>query len=213
MSVIESTNNIKSFIHGLGIDIVGIANISDLCNMPVGLSFNLSDFLNKYPFAIVLGAQYGKINKKATGDETAVYLEKIAYDIISFLEKEQFRSLIIHPEDEYDPENRMGFLSLKVLAKQAGIGWQGRSLLIISPDYGPLHRLIAVLTDMPLIPDEIIPNMCGDCVVCIEKCPYKSLTLSPFDDHPNTREEILNIQTCLGDNGCMTCILRCPYIN
>ena len=208
----NSTKTIKSYIRNLGIDMVGIAGLSAIGNIPVGLNIDLPDLFKKYPFAIVIGAQYGKISKHASGDETAVYLEKISYDIMGYLEKKQYQYLVIHPEDEYDPDNRMGLISLKILAKQAGLGWQGRSLLIISPVYGPIHRLIAILTNMPLNPDEPIQNKCGDCVVCVEKCPKKSLTLCQFDDHPDSREDILDVQTCLGDNGCMLCILKCPYL-
>lgn len=211
-TIFSSTQYIKSFIHRLEIDIVGIADLSELSNIPVGLSINISDIFKKYPFAIIIGAQYGKISKRASGDETAVYLEKIAYDIMGYLEKKHYQYLVIHPEDEYDPDNRMGLLSLKILAKQAGIGWQGRSLLIISPIYGPIHRLIAILTNMPLNPDEPIQNKCGDCVACIDNCPKKSLTFCQFDDHPNSREEVLNVKSCIGDNGCMVCILKCPYL-
>ena len=206
-----ATKAIKSFIYNLGMDMVGIADLSKMGNIPVGLNINLADFFKKYPFAIVLGAQYGKISKSASGDETAVYLEKTAYDIIAYLEEKHYQNLIIHCEDEYDPDNRMGLLSLKVLAKQAGLGWQGRSLLIISPIYGPIHRLIAILTNMPLNPDKSIQNMCKKCTDCINKCPKESLTFCQFDDHPNSREEVLDIQTCLGDDGCMVCILKCPY--
>ena len=208
----NSTKTIKSYIRNLGIDMVGIAGLSAIGNIPVGLNIDLPDLFKKYPFAIVIGAQYGKISKHASGDETAVYLEKISYDIMGYLEKKQYQYLVIHPEDEYDPDNRMGLISLKILAKQAGLGWQGRSLLIISPVYGPIHRLIAILTNMPLNPDEPIQNKCGDCMVCVEKCPKKSLTLCQFDDHPDSREDILDVQTCLGDNGCMLCILKCPYL-
>jgi len=208
----ESTNNIKKYIADLGVDIVGIADLSGLKSIPVGIDIDLSDLFNRYPYAIVIGAQYGKISKSASGDETAVYLEKTAYDIMGYLEEKHYQYLVIHPEDEYDPDNRMGLLSLKVLAKQAGVGWQGRSLLIISPVYGPIHRLIAILTNMTLIPDNPYKNKCGNCTVCIDKCPKKSLTFWQFDDHPISREAVLDVQTCLGDNGCMVCILNCPYL-
>jgi epoxyqueuosine reductase len=212
--VIDSTNKLKSFIRNLGIDLVGVASLSGMDNMPVGLDINLSDFFKKYPYAIFIGAQYGKISRNtSSGTDTAIYLEKTAYDIMEYLEKKHYQSLVIHTEDEYDPDNRRGLLSLKVLAKQAGLGWQGRSLLIISPIYGPIHRLIAILTNMPLTSDEPLKNKCKDCVTCIDKCPKKSLTFCQFDDHPDSREEVLDVQTCLGDNGCMVCILKCPYLN
>lgn len=66
---------------------------------------------------------------------------------------------------------------------------------------------------MTLKPDEPVQNMCGDCVVCIDKCPNNSLTFCQFDDHPNSREDVLDIKTCLGDDGCMVCIINCPYLS
>jgi epoxyqueuosine reductase len=210
--IAHSTNRLKAFIHNLGIDIVGIASLTELVNMPVGLNIDLWDLFKRYPFAIVLGAQYGKLGRRASGDETAIYLEKITYEIMGYLENRLHQHLVIHPEDEYDTDNRMGLLSLKVLAKQAGLGWQGRSLLIVSQDYGPIHRLIGILTNMPLIPNEPIQNQCGKCQNCIDNCVRHSLTICQYDDHPHSREEVLDVQACLGDDGCMVCILKCPYL-
>jgi epoxyqueuosine reductase len=210
--VIESTAEVKSIIRNLGIDLAGFVNLNELNGIPLGLNINRSQFFQQFPYAIVLGAQYAKLGKKASGDETAVYLEKIAYEITDYLEKRHYKHLIIHPDDEFDYEKRMGLISLKVLAKQAGIGWQGRSLLIVSPEYGPVHRLIAVLTNMKLNTDKPIKNLCGDCTDCIDKCPENSLVLRRFEDHPDSREEVLDLKTCLGDNGCLICIIKCPYL-
>lgn len=159
-----------------------------------------------------MGAQYGKISRHSFGDETALYLKKVAYDVMGYLEERKYKYLVIHPEDEYDPDNRMGLLSLKILAKQAGIGWQGKSLLIVSPEYGLLHRLLAILTNTDLIPDKKISNHSADCTICIDNCPGNSLKAARFDDHPNNREDVLDISTCLGDKGCMVCILKCHFL-
>jgi len=86
------------------------------------------------------------------------------------------------------------------------------SLLIISPEYVPLHRLIAILTDMRLQINQVIKNECGNCRKCIEACPQNALTFVTFNDHPSCREDVLDIKTCLGDNGCLLCILSCPWL-
>ena len=85
-------------------------------------------------------------------------------------------------------------------------------MLIISPEYGPLHRLIAILSDMPLQTNQPIKNECGNCQKCIDACPQNALTFVAFNDHPSSREDVLDIKTCLGDNGCMLCILSCPWL-
>ncbi|MFX1497636.1 MAG: 4Fe-4S dicluster domain-containing protein [Promethearchaeota archaeon] len=209
--VIE-TKNLRNYIKNLGIDIYGFADMRQLMEIETGIPTDSKKFINMFPYAIVLGAQYGKLGKKASGGRTALFLEEAAFSVMEYLESKGYRQLIIHTEDEFDPINRLGFISLKLLAKAAGFGWQGRSLLIVSPKYGPLHRLIAILTDLPLQTNQTIRNECGNCQKCIEACPQDALSFVAFDDHPKTREDVLDIKTCLGDNGCMVCILSCPYL-
>ncbi len=209
---VSETENLKSFIRALEVNLVGIADLNQLEGMPIGLPFDSSGLLQKYQYAIVLGAQLGKLGDNVSGTETALFLEKAAFEVMGYLEEKRYKLLIIHTEDEFDPFKRIGLMSLKVLAKGAGLGWQGRSLLIVSPEYGPIHRLIAVLTDMPLQADKLIPNQCGDCSLCIDKCPQDALTLVPFEDHPERREDVLNIGVCKGDDGCKVCLLACPWV-
>jgi epoxyqueuosine reductase QueG len=206
------TEYLKHYVRNLGIDLVGIANLRLLEGMPIGITSNSVDFLKSYQCAIVLGTQLDKLGKKASGDEVSLYMEKAALELVNYVEGKGYHTLIVHTEDEFDPINRLGLLSLKVLAKGAGLGWQGRSLLIISPEYGPIHRWIAILTNMDLLTDEPIPNKCGDCTLCIDKCPQGALRLVSFDDHPNRREDVLDIRTCTGDDGCKVCLMVCPWV-
>ena len=205
------TQELKDSVRGDGIDLIGIADLQRLEGMPIGIP-DISTFItDNFRFAVVIGAQLYKLGRKATGSEVSLYMEKAAIQVQEYLEKLGNPSLIIHTEDEYDPDNRMGLLSLKVLAKEAGLGWQGRSLLIINPELGPVHRWIAVLTNMELEADLAIPNQCGDCSLCIDKCPTGALTLVDFDDHPKDRADVLDIHKCLGDEGCKICLAVCPW--
>jgi epoxyqueuosine reductase len=205
------TESLKTFVRSLGIDLVGVANLGSLEGMPIGIEPGSAGFLENYCYAVVLGTQLYKLGKSASGSEVSLLMEKAALDVMGYLEARGYPALIIHTEDEFDPIRRMGLLSLKVLAKGAGLGWQGRSLLIINPEYGPVHRWIALLTNMDLQADEPIPNQCGDCSLCIDKCPKGALTLVPFDDRPDRREDVLHIQACLGDEGCKVCLVVCPW--
>ncbi len=209
---IFETESLRKLIRKLEIDIYGVADMHLLIEMETGLPVDLKKFTKMFPFAIVLGVQYGKLGRKASGTESSLFLEDAAFSIMSYLENKDYKQLIIHVEDEFDPINRLGFMSLKILAKTAGLGWQGRSLLTISPEYGPLHRLIAILTNMPLQINHPIKNECGDCRKCIEACPKNALTFVAFNDHPSNREDVLDIKNCLGDNGCIACILACPWL-
>ena len=208
---VNETEDLKSFAKELGADVVGIADLRCLEGMPIGVSFDPTRFLKAYPFAIVMGVRLGERGDQASGKETSLFLERSAVEVVTRLGEKGYHALIIHPEDEFDPINRLGFMSLKVLAKAAGLGWQGRSLLIVSPEYGPIHRLIAVLTNMYLLPGSPSPNRCNGCTICVGKCPTGALTFKSFEDHPTRREDVLDVRACLGDSGCLACLAACPW--
>mgnify|MGYP002397716776 CR=1 FL=1 len=209
----ENTNKMFSYINQYNIDLFGIADLNEFKNNTSTISPFINNVMESFKYAIVIGAQYGKLGKKVGGNDTSMFLEKVAFELmLHLIEKEKHSALIIHTEDEFDPINRLGLLSLKALAKAAGIGWQGRSLLIVSPKYGPIHRSIAVLTDMPLIANNTLKNECGNCFLCVDKCPTDALKYSKFEDHPERREDVLDIAKCNGDNGCKVCIVVCPWL-
>jgi epoxyqueuosine reductase len=207
----DKAEELKSFVRGLGLDLVGIADLHSLKGMHLGIPSDAAPFLSHYHCAIVMGAQLGKLGKSASGTEVSLFLERVAMAVVDRLERKGRRVLTVHTEDEFDPVNRLGLMSLKMLAKAAGLGWQGRSLLIVSPLYGPIHRWIGVLTDMKMRGDTAIPNQCGDCTLCVEKCPVGALNPVEFDDHPACREDVLDIKLCKGDDGCAVCLTVCPW--
>jgi epoxyqueuosine reductase len=215
INMIEKVNakKIGDFIGQYAIDLYGIANLNEF-NSTSNSSHTLSDqVIKNYKYAIVIGSKLRNKGEIVNGTDTALFLEEVAFKLmLHIIEKEKHSALIIHTEDEFDPVNRKGIMSLKALAKCAGLGWQGRSLLIISPKYGPLHRIIAILTDMPLIANRSILNQCGECYLCIEKCPTNALKIATLFDHPENREDILDILKCKGDQGCKICINVCPWI-
>jgi epoxyqueuosine reductase QueG len=207
----DETAKLKFLAGELGVDLFGVADLKRLQGLPLGMGGDPAGLTGKFRCAIVLGAQLHKLGKKATGADLDLFLEKAALRIAAYLEKKNDRALIIHPEDEFDPIKRLGLLSLKVLAKAAGLGWQGRSLLIVSPEYGPVHRWIALLTNLDLEPGAPLENRCGDCRLCIEHCPQQALKFVPFADHPDHREDVLDIRACHGDDSCRVCLEVCPW--
>lgn len=208
----NETMELRKLAGKLGVDLFGVADLSRLRELPAGEGGDPAGLTAKYRFAVVLGAQLHKLGERATGADLDLFLEKAALGISAHLEKKNDRALIIHPEDEIDPVRRLGLLSLKVLAKAAGLGWQGRSLLVVSPEFGPVHRWIALLTNLALEPGAPMANRCGDCRRCIDGCPAGALRFVPFADHPQRREDVLDIQACRGDDGCLACLEACPWL-
>jgi hypothetical protein len=55
------TESLKTFVRSLGIDLVGVANLGSLGEMPIGMKPGTAGFLENYRYAVVLGAQLHKL--------------------------------------------------------------------------------------------------------------------------------------------------------
>ncbi len=66
--------------------------------------------------------------------------------------------------------------SHKMAATRAGIGWIGKTDLLVSERFGPRLRLAGVLANYPFerpgIP--ITESRCGSCAICVEACPAQA---------------------------------------
>lgn len=57
-------------------------------------------------------------------------------------------------------------------AIQAGVGWLGKSAMVLSPEHGSYLFLAELLTDLELGgPTSPQPDRCGRCTRCIDACP------------------------------------------
>ncbi|OAI39431.1 hypothetical protein AYO38_07680 [bacterium SCGC AG-212-C10] len=68
-----------------------------------------------------------------------------------------------------------GPLLERPLAQVAGIGWQGKSTMLLAPGFGPWVLLGAVATTVELEPDAPLRKSCGSCVRCVVSCPTGAL--------------------------------------
>jgi ribosomal protein S18 acetylase RimI-like enzyme len=88
-------------------------------------------------------------------------------------------------------------LQHRTVATRAGLGWVGKSGLLITQEYGAAVRLVSVLTDAELEtaqPTEA--SNCGDCRRCVESCPAQAPTGT--DWKPGlAREQIYRAAACL----------------
>ena len=72
--------------------------------------------------------------------------------------KEGYQSLPIPASQVLDRENWYAAISHKAVARMAGLGWQGKNLLLITPQFGSRVRLGTVLTEAPLFVDTPVKN-------------------------------------------------------
>ncbi|MBI5975916.1 tRNA epoxyqueuosine(34) reductase QueG [Staphylococcus canis] len=68
-----------------------------------------------------------------------------------------------------------GVLSDRAVAERAGLGFTGRNGFVINPDLGTWTYLGEMLISIPFPPDDPILDSCGDCTICVDRCPTGAL--------------------------------------
>ena len=69
----------------------------------------------------------------------------------------------------------------RAVAARAGVGWLGKSTMLLAPGHGPWLVLGSVITDLDLATTEPMRRTCGTCVACIPACPTGAITAHGLD--------------------------------
>jgi epoxyqueuosine reductase len=107
-------------------------------------------------------------------------------------------------------------------AAQAGIGWHGKSTMLIDPKLGTWFFLAEILTTLDLSPDQPQTPRCGSCTRCITACPTGAITDSHRLDARRCISYLtielkgpipLELRPLIGDRiyGCDDCLDACPW--
>jgi ferredoxin len=66
----------------------------------------------------------------------------------------------------------------RLAAVACGLGEMGWSNLLLTPQFGPLQRVVFIFTDAPLEPDPLYsgPPLCLRCMACVRECPGNCLS-------------------------------------
>ncbi|MEB7395001.1 tRNA epoxyqueuosine(34) reductase QueG [Mammaliicoccus sciuri] len=68
-----------------------------------------------------------------------------------------------------------GVLSDRSVAKRAGLGFAGKNGFIINEELGTWSYLGEMLVSIPFKPDDPVIDSCGDCNICVDRCPTGAL--------------------------------------
>jgi len=147
-------------------------------------------------------------------------LDQVALSLSKRVQREGYRAYPILASQTVDSKRLTGAISHKLVAHLAGLGWIGKSCLLITPEYGPRIRLATVITDAPLKAGSPMNGRCGECRRCVDICPVKAFTGAPFNPS-EPREARFNAHLCnqysnqrrekLGEGICGLCVYVCPY--
>lgn len=153
---------------------------------------------------------------------TNPYINEITLCLARIIEEEGFKAVPIPSSQTIDAGKFYGFFSHKMAASLAGLGWIGKSCLLITPDRGPRVRWGTILTDAMLIPGKLSTGKgCGGCKLCVEACPAHAFTGNAFQ--PSEAREIrMDAEKCFnylngerkniaGVAACGMCVYICPF--
>lgn len=113
-------------------------------------------------------------------------------------------------------------LAERAFAARAGLGWIGRSSMLLNELYGPWLLLGEILFTKDLPADEPVPDRCGTCTACVDACPTGALdgeggldarkclsywTIEHRGALPATWASAIGHRAF----GCDDCLAACPY--
>lgn len=215
------TSCLRNLLRRAGANLIGFADLKQL-NMRI---------TGEFPFGICFAIRY---DDSAVDDlpndnnwlEMSAQLGEKAKNIYDtakeFINSQGYRWRTITsriPSDDLPALSEE--LPQKTLATLSGLGWIGRSTLLITQEHGPRLRIGTLITDMPLSVDKpIIESSCGDCTACVDVCPVKAIKGASWASG-SLRSSLLDVKRCnqylwstrqtLGrKQTCAICLKVCP---
>ncbi|MGB9936255.1 MAG: epoxyqueuosine reductase [Methanobacterium sp.] len=179
----------------------------------------IKDKFIQYPYAIVLTIELDKRITETEPSEGAYELNssfyrefgEITYKISDYLRENGFATEVAHPFG--------GVVNFSLLGQHAGLGYIGKSGLLISPELGPRQKISAIFVSIANLPIKEnkedneyswISYYCDKCSKCVKACPESALIerKTCFGG----KEIEFKQRQCIGCvQGCAYCISACPF--
>ncbi len=175
---------------------------------------------NKYPVAIVFACRLSDelINTlvdKSTNTyayhyrQVNAHLDRVALKIASYIQSIGKKAFPVPSSQIIDWKENTGHLSHRLLAWDAGLGWFGRSRLIVTPEYGARVRFASVLTDLQLSAGKPIEMTCENCKKCVSMCPAGAIGESFSLDKCQEKLSYFKRYENIGQYICGICVKAC----
>ncbi len=113
-----------------------------------------------------------------------------------------------------------GPVAEKPIAQRSGIGHYGKHSIIVNPKFGSWIVLGEIITTLELEPDTPLTNDCGQCKICIQRCPTRAITRPYVIDRTRCIQALTNWPGIIPDDiarawgnrlyGCTSCQESCP---
>ncbi len=220
MNILEKTKSeLESYSRKLGASLFGIADISAIRE-----EFRLSEKLKKrFDRALSLGVRLiDSVLDDIEDAPTPLYyhhyrqlnyfLDRTAFKVSSYIQGAGYEALPIPASQVIDWKDQQAHVPHKKVGVLAGLGWIGRNNLLVNPEFGARFRLVTILTDVPLDPDNPVPFGCGSCRSCLAACPADAIHENSRDfDHFGCYEKLKEFRNrgLVGQFICGVCVKAC----
>lgn len=179
-----NSKEVKDILFSLGADLCGIASIDRFGDAPEG--YHPLDVMSTCKSVISFGCRFpvGALKCETATVYTRIRnsitakMDALALDFCIEMEKHGVVCVPIPTnESEWDDNTKRwrSIISQKHAAQAAGLGTIGRHSLLITPEFGSMVWLGAVLCERELEPDELKENICDGCNLCVKVCPVNAL--------------------------------------
>lgn len=186
---------IKDYAAGRGLDLVGVANIERFKNAPVRM--HPSSIMPRAKSVIAVARRILRGNWRGIEEGTywptytyfgyhgllnSFFIPQPMYDLSCFVEDHGYEAVPYYPgvPERQPPERplRPGapgpdvHLSIRLAGVAAGLGEMGWSKVFLTRKFGPRVRLHAIITEAELEPDPLVEpgSLCDKCMACVAGC-------------------------------------------
>lgn len=172
-----------------GADLFGVA---DITHRKEHISIDPPEVISNFNRAVSLGVHLSDALLETIIDHpnklyqrhykmANMFLDQLAIRIGNLIQNMGYGYLPIPASQIIDWDLQIAHLSHRAVAFHAGLGWRGRSSLLINPRYGARVRYVTLLTDMDLPADSPVNTDCGNCRACMNACPAGAITEEGYD--------------------------------
>jgi epoxyqueuosine reductase QueG len=225
---------LEKYSNKLGLDLFGVADLTnkDAHNLVLRQG---GEHISIFPRSISLGIRLLDpiVNQLFRHEEpSAIYIYRVLYNaananldratllISKKIQEKGYHAYPISASQTINNRKLEGAISHKLSANLSGLGWIGKSCLLVTPEYGPRIRLSTILTDLPFETGKPMKNRCNECSNCVEVCPPKAFTGVEFNPK-EPRDVRFRAYQCrdytqrrakhFGEGICGLCVYICPY--
>lgn len=209
---VEFLRNFEAQAHLYGIGAIGFTDL------PLEAIFQEKAVLFRHVILLVMEMNADKI-ARAPSTATFRMVMKSYYDLgqaveklVTYLRQHGYTAQGGHPLN--------GVALYPFLAQKAGLGQLGANGLLISPQFGPRHRLAVIYTSISNLPNTAtdehnwVSAFCSWCHQCHRKCPGQAIYDQPIS-RPSGIVSHVDVERCFpvfaDQYGCSICIKVCPF--